>query len=349
MKYYPELVFKRLFLDNFQLMRKSIIILFLFPLLLLAAERKKQIDLAHDWTQDPNNQAFAEHSCLSAIKKTLQEKNITLHMTDLLNEKDSNELAYVVVWNKPSYFKKNTLSKFALKKRILFTWEPPVYQKDLHSLEFFEKFKRVYTWNDDLIDNKKFFKFYYPVLQPMIKDLPSFEEKKLLTQMSANKKSKHPQELYKARESVIQFFEDKPEGVFEFYGPAWEKKGYKNHKGVVDHKLSVLKNYRFSICYENMHGVRGYVTEKIFDCFAAGVVPIYWGASNITDYVPKNCFIDQRDFKDIGEVYEHIRTMDEETYNNYLKNIQAFLESDQAKLFSQEMFNVIFLEAIRFP
>jgi alpha(1,3/1,4) fucosyltransferase len=329
-------------------MHKSIIILFLFPLLLVGAERTKQIDIVHNWTSNPNDQAFADISCLAAIKKTLQEKNIKILMTDLLNEEDSNDLSYVVVWNKPGYFKKETLNKFAQKKLLLFAWEPRVVQKDLYSTKFLENFKRVYTWDDDLVDNKKFFKFYYPVLLPMIQDRPSFEEKKLLTQISGNKRSKHSKELYSARESVIQFFEDKP-CVFEFYGTEWGKRGYKNYKGAPANKLEVLKNYRFSVCYENMRDVKGYVTEKIFDCFAAGVVPIYWGASNITDFIPKNCFIDQRDFKDINEVYEHIRTMDKATYDTYIKNIQAYLESDQAKLFSLEMFNVIFLEAIRFP
>ena len=36
--------------------------------------------------------------------------------------------------------------------------------------------------------------------------------------------------------------------------------------------------------------VKGYITEKIFDSFFAGVVPIYWGAENITDYVPKSLY-----------------------------------------------------------
>ncbi|MBS0648337.1 MAG: hypothetical protein JSS10_03820 [Verrucomicrobia bacterium] len=329
-------------------MLKNIIILFLFPLLLLAGERKKQIDLVHDWPINPNDQGIIHSSWLAPIHQALQEKNIRFLATDLKNEKDHNELAYIVVWNKPPYLQKGALKKFAPKKLLLFAWEPPVYLPQLYSAEYLNQFKRVYTWDDDLVDNKKFFKFYYPVLQPLEKELVPFEKKKLLTQISSNKKSKHPKELYKEREEVIQFFEDKPD-VFEFYGFTWEKKGYKNYRGTVENKISTLKNYRFSVCYENMRDVKGYVTEKIFDCFAAGVVPIYWGASNITDYVPKNCFIDRRDFQSFSEVYAYIRSMDKEIYESYIKNIQDFLCSDKAKLFSQEMFNVIFLEAIRFP
>jgi len=39
----------------------------------------------------------------------------------------------------------------------------------------------------------------------------------------------------------------------------------------------------------------GYITEKIFDSFFTSYVLIYLGAKNITEHVPSNCFIDQRE------------------------------------------------------
>jgi hypothetical protein len=309
----------------------------------------KQVTLTHDWTANPNDQSFVENGSFKILSDTLKLKNTTIKVTDLSKEKDTDTLSYVVVWNKPGYLKNKTLSKFPKGKAILYAWEPPVVQRNLYSPRFTSKFKRVYTWNDDLVDNKKFFKFYYPVLQPMRSDLPTFEERKLLTQISGRKKSRHKKELYSARVSVIQYFQDKPEGEFEFYGFGWEKDNFRHYKGSVANKYETLKNYKFSVCYENMCNVKGYVTEKIFDCFAVGTIPIYWGASNITDYIPKECFIDRRDFKSFDEVATYIRSMDAETYETYIKNIRTFLDSDQAKLFSQEMFNVIFLESIRFP
>lgn len=38
-----------------------------------------------------------------------------------------------------------------------------------------------------------------------------------------------------------------------------------------------------------------YVTEKVYDAFVAGCVPIYWGAPNIHDFIPhNNSIIDYR-------------------------------------------------------
>lgn len=287
-------------------MRKTIITLFLFPVLLFAGERKKEVALYRDGTQE---QSFI--FCGPNIWKTLQEKRIRLFTTDLKKTKDYNELTYVVISNKLACPPKELLKKFPQKKLLLFMWEPT---------DSFADFHRVYTWDDDLVDNKKFFKLYYPVLKPMIEKLPEFEEKKLVTVISSNPNL----EQFYARESIAKFFED---------------------KDISDN----LMNYRFNVCYENTQDRKGYITEKIFNSFAAGSVPIYWGASNVTDYIPKNCFIDRRDFKDFSAVYDYIRTMDQTTYETYLKNIHAYLESDKAKLFSQELFEVIFLEAIRFP
>lgn len=42
------------------------------------------------------------------------------------------------------------------------------------------------------------------------------------------------------------------------------------------HKRSLLQNYRYNICAENSCNT-GYVTEKIFEAYFCGCIPIYWG------------------------------------------------------------------------
>lgn len=83
-----------------------------------------------------------------------------------------------------------------------------------------------------------------------------------------------------------------------------------------------------------MHNIRGYITEKIHHCFFAGSVPIYWGASNITDYIPAHCFIDRRNFSTEQELYHALVHMPESEYENYIKNIENYLQSPQFLLFS---------------
>jgi len=61
----------------------------------------------------------------------------------------------------------------------------------------------------------------------------------------------------------------------------------------VSDKIGALKKYRVYMALENVME-RGYVTEKIIDGYAAGNVNVYLGASDISDYVPSDSFIDAR-------------------------------------------------------
>lgn len=232
------------------------------------------------------------------------------------------------------------------EKRSMILWEPPTIYPDLYQPHIFELFHKIYTWNDTLVDGVHCLKFYYPSLQRMIRDVLPFHEKKLCTQISANKHSPHPDQLYSHRESVIQFFESFEQEDFHFYGYGWESSGYKNYRGAPDDKIRTLRNYRFNFCYENIKDLEGYVTEKIFDSFTAGCIPVYRGANNITHYVPKECFIDVRDFSSLDDLYLFLKNMTEHDYEAYLSHIRKFLESEQAQLFTREYFDELFFQAV---
>ncbi|MDF7810194.1 glycosyltransferase family 10 [Hymenobacter sp. YC55] len=99
------------------------------------------------------------------------------------------------------------------------------------------------------------------------------------------------------------------------------------NKGPVapDAKISTFQNYRFAICYENTE-LAGYISEKIFDCFAASCVPIYLGEPEIHRFIPTQCFIDRRKFKSNEELYNFIKNMDYAQYNNYIQAISDFMQ-----------------------
>jgi hypothetical protein len=45
-----------------------------------------------------------------------------------------------------------------------------------------------------------------------------------------------------------------------------------------------ISNYKFMICFENT-SKPNYLTEKLINAYYNGTIPIYWGCSNIEDYV----------------------------------------------------------------
>jgi hypothetical protein len=251
----------------------------------------------------------------------------------------------------PHLFRDNHMRKLPKEKLVLFMWEPLMHSRKMYNKNLHECIGRVYTWDDDLVDNVHYFKFYYPALIPKLSDIPSFEEKKFCTMISGchlNQKfpTKYPTELYSERKKTAVFFDQVGETGFDLYGKGWDEKIYPSYRGFIVDKLAVMKNYRFAICYENCQHVKGYISEKIFDCFATGTVPIYWGASNITDYIPKDCFIDRRDFETLEQLYAFLKQIGKEEFDGYLERAAAYLTSDRAKLFSQENFERIFVEAV---
>ena len=230
-----------------------------------------------------------------------------------------------------------------LKNRIvLFLWEPEsVLPKNWNS-ELHNLFPFIFTWNDKYVDGNKFFKIYIP--QPTqfpIIPLFSFNEKKLLINISSNKFSSHPKELYSARRLAIKYFEQNQPENFNLFGMGWDTNNnmlykaiglrnvfYSSYRGTVRNKWDVLPKYKFSLCYENLLDEPGYITEKIFDSMRSRCVPIYLGASNISDYVSKGSFVDRRDFKSNEELEKFIVGMSEQEYNTYLNSINVFLSSE---------------------
>jgi hypothetical protein len=257
---------------------------------------------------------------------------------------NKNGAKAVVFHNYHPFFSKAKIDQLPRGNRILVMWEPPSVLLEMYSEEILSLFDKVYTWNDDLVDGKKFFKMNYNVLRPMEEKLPSFEERKLLCMVASNLKfNNFEEELYSTRRKIARFFEDYPEGTFDLYGRLWE--GYRHAKGTIPNKLDKLKEYKFNICFENTKQP-GYITEKIFDCFVTGTVPIYYGATNVDKYIPKGCYIDYRQFKNEKEMLEYIQKMSKEEYEEYVSNIRAYLKSEQAEQFSSETFAKTLIDAI---
>lgn len=229
------------------------------------------------------------------------------------------------------------LAQYDKKKCILFLYEPPVVMPGLYNHSFLQWFGKVFSLIKHPAYKDSYGQFYYP--QPrsrMLENIPSFEHKKFCVLINGNKDFYHPQALYAERRNVIRFFENNHPNEFDLYGPDWH--GYRSWRGGVPSKWEALKNYKFCICYENMKDQAGYITEKIFDCFVGGCVPVYWGAVDITSYVPADCFIDRRLFASDQALYNFLKTINKEKYNQYIQNIKNYLAGPQMYLFSMDNF-----------
>lgn len=224
-------------------------------------------------------------------------------------------------------------------KTILVAFEPPAVIPE-HCTSGIKRlrgfFKAIITWDDAALDGIKIFKSFAPYyFEPDFSTVP-FEDRKLLACISGNKSSSWPDELYSERLRVIKALEENPQ--FELYGTNWDDAGLQCYKGTVASKKETYQAFRFALCLENNRNVQGYITEKILDCFCAGVVPVYGGASNVCDYIPRDCFIDYFAFHNPAELFVFLQNMREAEYYAYIESIRKFLASDAKSLFETSAF-----------
>ena len=275
-------------------------------------------------------------------------------------------------------------SKKHIDKSFLILWEseficPANYDKAKH-----QNFKKIFTWNDDLVDEKKYIKINFSHSFPEAINGDLRNKNKLCVLIAGNKKSNYKLDkrlaqldLYSEREKVIRWFESNHISDFDLYGVGWDKyifagpkviralnfvphlqralqlatsSTYPSYKGTVEHKKPVMEQYRFSICYENVRNIPGYITEKIFDSFFAGCVPVYWGANNIKEYIPSDCFIDMRDFLSYSDLYDFLINIPDKEYLRYIDSINNFIKSEKSNQFkSQNFAKVVVANILKIP
>jgi hypothetical protein len=141
-------------------------------------------------------------------------------------------------------------------------------------------------------------------------------------------------DLYRVRQEAIRHFA----GVsgFHLYGTGWQERNglsrdmwqivQRLNPVPVDDKLRTVAEFKFALCLENC-AFPGYVTEKIFDCFFAGSIPIYSGAPDISDFVPPEAFIDMRQFQNFAELGRFLCDLPRAEAQRYLQAAGDFMTS----------------------
>ena len=238
---------------------------------------------------------------------------------------------------------------------------------DNSNINLIKKYNHSFSWDTDLVNLGLATKIRLP--HPMDKCVVNGYEKRdrLVVLFGSNRSLRgwHPKKnLYSERVKTIRWFESNAPDEFALYGRKWnmsarlptrlgglihslEKKlpftyyPFPSWKGVMVNKQDILIHSRFSVVYENIKGLNGYITEKIFDAFIAGNIPIYWGAEDIDNHIPKDCFIDRRSFINHYELYKYLKNMPEERYLNYQRCVKKFLENKSEEFTCKKFANII--------
>lgn len=250
--------------------------------------------------------------------------------------------------------------------KYLVAQENPNINRLNENRDYCKRFRKVFAWDKRLHDLPNVVQIMVPN-RLEFESFPPYAERDIFSCLiNANKAFREPlpTDLYLERINTIRWYERNAPEYFELYGMGWQKPapafnlwgklkrsvsslrvklhGYKpfpSYRGEVCDKSSVLRRSKFAYCYENTIGPDNYITEKIFDSFLSGCVPVYWGAENVLEHIPADCFIDRRQFKDTAGVHRHLLSVTPEQHATYQANISEFLRSEQVHQFSTESFS----------
>jgi len=152
-------------------------------------------------------------------------------------------------------------------------------------------------------------------------------------------------ELQSKRLEAIEFFASA--GLLDLFGHGWNEPErlpqswqerledtlkYLQPQPCED-KIRTIAAYKFAICFENM-AYPGYITEKIIDCFVAGVIPIYLGAPDVQEHIPGDAFIDMRQFSSWQDLAGYLGSLPEKAALDLLAAGRDFLNSAEGRLYS---------------
>lgn len=289
------------------------------------------------------------------LKAAAALRGIKLQTADLIFKQGTpltEECDYYSLGVLTNFRQLNSTKNVNLKAFLIL--EPPVVDKSLYQAlpELTAVFERVYVHNTigdgyslKGVDQSKLRQLYWPqpcakVIQPLWSRQP--RQRRIVMINGNHKPGSFDGELYSKRiEAMVELTKT---GVIDLYGRGWERWWSRSsmwlpywrnrktimsiYKGACASKYEVMSNYTFALCFENM-AMQGYVTEKIFDCFYAGTIPLYFGASNISDLIPKDAFIDCRIFATWAQLTEELLRMSEERIRFMKEAGGEFIRTDK--------------------
>ena len=123
-------------------------------------------------------------------------------------------------------------------------------------------------------------------------------------------------------------------------GIAYNNLGYR-----VGDKLAFLREYKFTIAFENA-SFPGYGTEKIFQAMQANSMPIYWGNPRVCyDFNPKS-FINAHRYENLDAVVEEVIALDQDQDRYLEKLAQPYFVDNKIPKHLQEEELLNFLDKI---
>ena len=295
---------------------------------------------------------------LIELYNSFAKENINLIGTETLNIK-TDQFSALIIHDYP----KDEEMRYLLNKIeipiYLIAEEAPFLLPENYDKKLHEKFRKIFTWMDNLIDDNKYIRNFslFPDIEIAKKirfnDI-NINDKHGIVLVASLRPIKHKDSRYALREKIAEWYSNQKEEEFHIYGRYWnryyffgegllikilnskycnilfKRNQFKNlYKGILKSKYNELNKYLFQLCIENTEGCKGYITEKVFDSIICRNIPVYFPCvvNDINRIIPSNVYIDASKFATIEDLNKFLKGLSKEEIQNYFKNAENFINN----------------------
>jgi hypothetical protein len=236
------------------------------------------------------------------------------------------------------------------KRCVLWRGEPPIYDifhgLNLTNINYLKEHLGVISYykddNDWIVHSSgpqnafsyynKYFKLNHRNFLCMI--LRNKEFSTFLNGLILPKTKKHNLTHY--RKHMDKEFSDLLGQKYHSYGRGWDKRCFQGSLPVWEDMFFILSKYKFAFVPENS-SYPGYVSDKIINAMCCGAVPIYKGAPDVNEYLPRDTFI-KSDGYPVKELITKLESMTFSEYQRYRTKIREFVTTEKSDMYSSYRF-----------
>jgi hypothetical protein len=185
------------------------------------------------------------------LGRRAEEIGIKIEIADINDiNKYETVIAFDVFWKNKSYYRKikgKHLQAYQAFKnfngnKFLILHECDVIHKENWNPKNHEIFDKVFTWNDRLVDNKKYFKLNCAPRDRSKLNLVSQNQKLYFSSMLCSNIINNSQNaLYLERKRIINFAIEKDPNLLHLYGKSWDQFKF-NQKSFMGRSLNKISN-----------------------------------------------------------------------------------------------------------
>jgi hypothetical protein len=316
--------------------------------------------------------------CLAEVYRKGKQSNVLFGTADVMPKDEADVLIYTAQPNSPNEV---TLQKRRCpsQKAVLLLMETALGAQYTLNPKNHAAYDAVFTYVTRLVDENRYF-FYPPrayYRHRITTGLP-FEQRRIACLVGTNRVGADgsfpfrtgllairkgwrfslkdwidyvfcPGELIRFRAEVGKACASYEDSGFDIFGEGWDllPETRKVCLGIPkESTLTYIGRYRYYFAFENHASDYGLISERIWDALWGDTVPVYRGHSGLDQFIPRECYIDARQFKKPKEMLDWLWRTPEATWEKYHTAGREFIRSSAVEKFLPEAFAERFIRQI---